>query len=345
MNKTMINLMSAGVMAMVLSGCENGNENNGQEEAVKVRTFRVEQSSASEGRRYSGTIEESTGTEVSFASMGTVEQVLVSNGQRVYKGQLLATLDATTLQNAYNAALSMLNQAQDAYERMQLLHETNSISEIQWVDVQSKLEQAKSSEQMARRALSDTRIVAPASGIIANKNLEPGQNVIPGMTVMKIVEIDKVKVNISVPEREVGIIGQGSEVNILVHALGDARFTGQVVEKNVTANALSRTYTIKASIENPEHQLMPGMICEARVNGVDTSDSLISLPIDAVQLSDKNFYYVWLEQNGQARKQYVAVYNMTPKGVTIMSGLKRGDNVIVEGQQKVSEGMEVEEIL
>lgn len=338
----MINLMSAGVLAMVLSGCENGNENNGCDEAVKVKTLTVEHTSARQGRRYSGTIEENTGTDVSFASVGTVDQVLVSNGQRVYKGQLLATLDATTLQNAYNASLSLLNQAQDAYERMKQLYETNSIPEIQWVDVQSKLEQAKSSEQMARRALSDTRIVAPASGIITNKNLEPGQNVIPGLTVMKIVEIDKVKVNISVPEREVGAIGQSNEVEIVVSALGDAQFTGQVVEKNVTANALSRTYTIKASVNNPEHQLMPGMICEARVNGVDTGDSLISLPIDAVQLSDKNFYYVWLEQDGLARKQYVTVYNMTPKGVTILSGLKRGDNVIVEGQQKVSEGMEVE---
>jgi len=330
--------MAVGMVAITLAGCTGESKEIRTSEAVKVKTVAVENTINDAGTKYSGTIEENTGTSVSFANAGTVKQVLVKNGQAVHKGQLIATIDNTTLLNAYNAAHSILSQAEDAYKRMKQLHDTNSISEMQWVEVQSKLEQARSSEQMARHALSDTRLVAPASGVVSDKNLEPGQNVMPGITVMKIVEINKVKVNISIPESEISAIANGNEVTVTVQALDNRMYKGVVTEKNVTANALSRTYDIKATINNPDHQLMPGMICEAVISGKGMAQPVMSLPIDAVQLSDKNFYYVWLNHNGKAKKQFVTVGTVTSTGVTITDGLKQGDNVIVEGMQKVSEG-------
>lgn len=346
MKKIFLVCSVAAGMTCMLSSCGSESKTDEKEQIVNVKTVMVKRTAIDSGLNYSGTIEENTGTEVSFATAGTVKQVLVGNGQFVNKGQTIATLDATTLQNTHKTALSMLRQAKDAYQRMKQLHDTGSISEMQWVEVQSKLEQAQSNEQIARRALADVRLVAPASGIITNKTLEAGQNVMPSLSVMKIVDISKVKVNISVPENEVSDIRKGSVVNISVPALDNAQFNGIITEKNVTANVLSRTYNIKATVNNSNHRLMPGMICEVESplqlpQGGETTSGVIVLPIDAVQLSEKNFYFVWTTLHGKAQKTYVEVGSVTSTGVTITSGLSVGDQVIVEGQQKVSEGMSI----
>jgi len=336
-----MNRKSIILATLALSCLMSCGENKDEEvRPIAVKVVSVKPTTESASLKFSGTIEENSGTAVSFATAGTVKHVYVSNGQSVVKGQLLADIDPTTLEQLHNAALATLSQAEDAYERMKQLHDANSLPEIQWVDVQSRLAQAQSSEQIARRALKDARIVAPVSGIIAGKSVEVGQNVLPSLTVMKIVEINNVKVNVSVPESEISTIGRGSEVNITVPALGNAKFRGVVSEKDVTANMLSRTYDVKALINNASHQLMPGMICSASI-GQNSTSSAITLPIDAVQLSNKNFYYVWTVINGKAHRTFVEVGSVTPTGVVITGGLDKSDIVIVEGQQKVSEGMEV----
>ena len=115
-------------------------------------TVLVEDVSAGSGNRYSGTVEEETGTQLSFAVPGTVSRVLVDEGDRVSKGQLIATLDPAQLRNAYALAKTGLDQATDAYNRMKELHSKGSLPEIKWVDAQSALERARSTEQMAAKA-------------------------------------------------------------------------------------------------------------------------------------------------------------------------------------------------
>lgn len=90
-------------------------------------------------------------------------------GQQVNAGQLIATLDPTSMQNSYQAAQAVLEQAEDAYRRMKELHDKGSLPDMKWVEVQSKLEQARSMEQIAKRKLDDCRLYAPFSGIIAEK--------------------------------------------------------------------------------------------------------------------------------------------------------------------------------
>ena len=97
------------------------------------------------------------------------------------QGQLLATLDEVSMQNTYQAAKAALKQAEDTYQRMKELHEKGSLAEMKWVEVQSKLQQAQSMEAVARKNLTDCQLYAPFSGVIAEKSLEVGQNVVPGV--------------------------------------------------------------------------------------------------------------------------------------------------------------------
>lgn len=330
---------------VVCSSCGEKKENRAPR-AVKVKTMTVQSQTLSGGFHYSGTIEEISGTSLSFAGIGTVKSIHVSEGQFISKGQLVGVLDATSAQNAYETALAAKEQALDAEQRMKMLHDAGSLPEIKWIEVQTKVRQALAAEQIARKGLTDTKLYAPFSGFVAQKTAEAGTNVVMGMPIVKLVKIDRVYVKMGVPEEEIARIRKGDAVLISVGALSDRTFTGRITEKGVTADPVSKTYEVKAEIENSRHELLPGMICRATVgNTTDKTESqTLMIPADIIQLDFDNHRFVWRVANGKAEKAFVCLGEMTGGNVTVTEGLKAGDRIIIEGQQKVSTGMSVEEV-
>lgn len=114
---------------------------------------------------------------------------------------------------------------------MKLLHDKGSIAEMKWIEVQSKLQQARSMEEVARKNLKDCKLYAPYSGVISEKNIEAGQNVMPGVPVAQLVGVQNLKVKISVPETEIANIQKNQKAKIMISALGNSSFEGVVAEK------------------------------------------------------------------------------------------------------------------
>lgn len=309
-------------------------------EAVRVHTAVVGEMTGGASSDYSGTVEESSGTVAAFSVAGTVQTVNVEAGQYVKKGQLIATIDNSNLRNAYDISHAALVQAQDAYNRMKMLHDAEAIAEIKWVEMQQTLKQAQSAEAIARKALSDAGLYAPLSGYVSEKMVDAGMTVAPGLPVVKIVNIDPVKVNISVPENKISAIPVGENVDIRVSALGNMTFTGRISEKGVAANPLTRAYDVKIVVDNKDGQLLPGMICDVTLD-TDSTGHTIVVPTDAVMLAADNSHYVWLDSAGYAVKRNVVPGSFTDTGLAISSGLNQGDTIIVKGQQKVSRGSRV----
>lgn len=311
------------------------------EPAVLVKVQPVENATVTSGHSYSGTVEESEGSTLSFAAVGTVRSINVKAGDRVAQGQLIGTLDDTNLRNAYDIAKAALNQAQDAYDRFKLLHDAQALPDIKWVEAQNALSSAKSAEAIARKALDDAKLYSPRSGYVAEKMAETGMNVAPGIPVVKVVDIDPVKVAISIPENEIADMAEGAKAAITVGALGGKQYEGSLAEKGVTANILSRSYDVKFKVANPERELLPGMICEVSVENA-TPRSVVVVPAEAVLLDAENQNFVWIAKDGAAHKRIVGVGGLTPSTrIIISSGLAAGDSVIVAGQQKVSDGTPV----
>jgi len=323
----------------LLTGCRQ-NRVEKSVKPVEVKIMKMVLTEIDTGQEYSGTIEEESGSSLSFSVSGTIKQIPVVEGQHVTKGQLIAVVDDESFRNGYEAALSMREQAQDTYDRMKQLHDNGSLPEIQWVEAESKLRQAVSSEQIAKKNLNDTKLYAPYSGVISEKNVEIGQNVMPGQSVVRLVTIDQVKVCASIPENEISQINMGVPVNVRVSALNGKTFSGKIVEKGVMAHPLSRSYEVKALIDNHSGELMPGMICTMGIeNGA--SNSVITLPTSVIQTDEQNRTFVWVNEGGKARKKIVQTGTLTRNSIVIASGISVGDEVIVEGQQKVSKGMDV----
>lgn len=338
MKKTSMVLMMLMVLSLMFGGCRTKKSTDPEQAApVKVKVLSAASSKLSEKEYFSGTVEEASGTSLSFSVMGTVQHLRVGLGDRVQKGALIASLDPLSMQSSYDVAKSSLEQAEDAYRRMKELHDKGSLPDVKWVEIQSKVQQARSMEEIARKNLKDCNLYAPYSGVIAEKAVEVGQNVAPGMPVVKLVTTGLLNVKIAVPETEIAGVALREKAVIRVPALDGASFTGVVVEKGVVANPLSRSYEVKIRIENVARDLMPGMVTEValvRENG--TARPVI--PANVVQLDEMNRTFVWVREDDKAAKRVIICGEFTAHGVTIASGLQEGDQVIVEGQQKVCEG-------
>ena len=332
-----------GAALLVAAGCTSGPQAPAPR-AIPVRTLTVAAGSHSApGREYVGTVEEESATALSFPVAGTVTTLTARESQRVGQGQTLATLDERNLQSIHDGAQATLAQAEDAMKRLRMLYDNGSLPEIQYVEAQTKLEQARSMERIARKNLADSRLVAPFTGVIGRKSVEAGENVLPGQAVYTLLKTGTVKIKIAVPENEIARISDGQQASITVAALGGKTYSGTVREKGVSANPISHTYEAKIPLGNPHGELMPGMVCRVTLPG-DTTARAITLPGSAVQVSGRGERFVWCVRGGEAVRVPVTIGALSKSGVTVTRGLESGDRVIVHGMQKVSEGTKVEEL-
>ena len=339
------------LVSLFLAGCSKKQE---AQTAVQPMTVKVKEMTVgtdshmmASGYGYSGTVEEESGASLSFTTGGTIMQLKVKVGDRVRKRQLIATVDPTQVRNSYEMAHATKMQAEDAYRRMKQLHDKGSLPEIKWVEAQSQLQQAISAENIAKKSLADRNLYAPFSGVISEKYAEVGQNAAPGMPVVKLVTTMALNVKISVPESEMASIHVRQRARIQVQALGGKQYEGYVIEKGVIADPVSRSYSVKIRVEGTDNALLPGMVSQVSLGKISqTSPSQesvapIVIPAHLVQLADDNSNFVWLDEGGKAVRRSIVCGEYSSNGVSIVSGLKSGDRVIVEGQQKVSNGTKV----
>lgn len=333
----MVLMLSA---ALVVTGSCRQSHSSVEKKPIEVKTLTLHATPVAARQHFSGTIEEESGSALSFPVAGTVKSVAVAAGQQVQKGQLIAVLDDASFRSSLEMAKAALEQAKDAYQRLKQLHDNNSLPDIQWVEAESKLKQAQSAYDISRKNMEDTRLYAPFSGYISEKQVEVGNNVMPSSPVVKLVTVDKVKVCISVPETEISGIHPGVPIEIEVPALNHRLFTGKIREKGVSANALSRSYEVKAEIPNAQHALLPGMLCTLNLTQ-STTTSVVLVPCSVVQLDSSNQHFVWVVQQGKAVRRTVGLGQFEGDSIAVVSGLSEGEQLIVEGQQKISDNMQV----
>lgn len=253
-------------------------------------------------------------------------------------------------------------QASDAYKRMKLLHDNGSLPEIKWVEVQTRYQQAQDAVNQVRQQVSQaeaavqtakaqknislknlhyTRLYAPSSGYISKKFTEVGQDIAPAQPVAMLVDIRQVKVKISVPEDEIARVRLGQTLRFTVSSLPGKSFTARVTEKGVAADPITRSYEVKALADNADRKLLPGMVCDVYAQQASPT-AAFTLPANIIQIDVDNRPFVWTVVGGVARKTSVMLGESVGDNVQIVGGLSSKDRIIVEGQQKVSNGMRVE---
>lgn len=326
------------IMAAALTACGSKEIKQPQQSPVKVNVFKVQKSDIARELVYSGTIEPDNTAEIGFAVPGVVNNIAVEEGQLVKQGQLLASLDATEYSNALAIANATLDQAEDLYGRLNALYEKGSLPAKDYIDIKTKLAQAKANKLISAKHIADSRLYAPITGIITARKIERGSAAAPGVPAFTIIKTDMVYAKVTVPESEVGALKQGTNAMVFIPTLNDST-AGKITIINPQADATSRTYSIKIKLNNQHGQFLPGMLASIKMNTGSTVNAL-TIPATAVVRDADDITYVFITnaQNIAVRKR-ITVGALTGKNeVVVTTGLNGGEQVVTAGHSNLKDG-------
>ena len=309
-----------------------------EERVIPVGIMRIDSTDGIISNTYPGYLEEGQSVDLAFKYGGLLERINVKQGSSVSKGQLLALVSSPTLESSLRSAQATLTQAQDAYDRLKKVHNNGSLPEIKWKEMEANLAKAQAAYDLAEAMMTENVITAPFSGNVTAVHAELGENIPPLKPVISLINAEELSVKITVPEDEIAKVKVDSEAEVIIPALGDRHYQGKVTEKSMTASLLTHSYPVKVLIEEPDEELVPGMIGKVMLKS-DVNTGII-IPANAI-LINHDGKFVWIEENGRATRRFIQIAGYSGTGVIVSEGLQSGDRVIVEGYQKVSEGMKV----
>lgn len=275
---------------------------------------------------------------------GTLTQVLVTSGQKVTKGQLLARIDDGGLSNQLAQMETQAALAKTTFERQQNLWNQKIGSEIQYLQAKTNYEaQLKAVAQM-KAQLAKTIVRAPFSGVIDEVITEKGQVVAPGQQLMRIVNLSNMYVASNIPENFIGKIKNGASVEVFIKSIGKT-VTGKVRQVGNYINPNNRNFSIEIAVPNQDNLLRPNQVAVLKIADYTKANAVL-IPESIVTenaLGEKIVYTI----NSQSKKA-VAVKKEIKTGLTsganieVLEGLANGDVVIIEGARSVQDGDAVE---
>ncbi|MBP7555348.1 MAG: efflux RND transporter periplasmic adaptor subunit [Chitinophagaceae bacterium] len=322
----------------LLTGCKSKQETPVGQPPVKVSLLEVQHSNRLQELTYSGSIEPENIAQVGFAVPGVVNNITVQEGQLVAQGQLLATIDATEYANALSIADAGLEQAEDMFKRLSELYQKGSLPEKDYVDIKTKVAQARANKSINAKRIADSRLYAPMSGIVTAKLVERGSTAAPGIPAFTIVKTAIVYAKIAVPESEVGKLKTGMNATVFIPTLGDSA-KGKIHIINPQGDATSKTYAVKILLQNNSNKLLPGMIAHVSV-APGMKEDIITIPATSVVKDADDIAYVFVAnaQNRAIRKR-ISVGTITGnQEIVVKEGLTAGDRLVIAGQSRLKDG-------
>ena len=167
-----------------------------------------------------------------------------------------------------------------------------------------------------------------------------GETALPGVPVLTLLEVGRVKVRFSVPELEIARLGADSRIGVGVAALGDRVFPAGKIEKGAVANPAAHTYDVRATLDNAAGELLPGMVCRVTVSPAESAEE-IAVPLRTVQQAGDGSRFVWTVRGDSAVRTAVTTGRLVNNGIVLTGGVAAGDRIVVDGMQKIGEGSKV----
>jgi len=331
--------LGLGVGGLLLMGGCLGHQEPLERTAPVVKVARIAASDSAQDLVVSGQMDAATSVAVSFGTLGSVERVLASEGQKVSKGQILAVLDEGYLRDHLAIAKAKSDQAEDAWKRMEPMHRSGSLPDIKWVEVETGRDQARSSVSMSQRNLDDALLKSPLTGIVSKRAIEPGERAQPGVSAFTVVDTRTMLATLSIPEKDISRIRPGMAARVDVQAVG-RKLTGKVKEVGVAADPFTRTYKVKVEVANPDGVLRVGMLAQVRLAVPGRKGTPIA-PVASLLVDERDGKYVWTLTDSVIHKRGVRIGALLQEGIAIDSGLAVGETVVVSGTPMLSEGLHV----
>lgn len=286
-----------------------------------------------------GSVEAWTDLELTTKIAGTVEQVAVIEGDSVKEGDTLLKIESADYKIALDRAQAAYDLAKADYQRDKTVYAKGVIPPAELEARETNLQTAKADLDNARLMLERCTIKAPMDGVVRRMDAKVGMFLGVGDPVGEILQIDRVKAVIGIPESDVTAVRKLDTVEVTLKALDNLRITGKKHFISSSPETMARLYRLELEIDNPEHQILPGMFVRADIVKQSSTQAL-SIPFYSI-VSRNNEQYVFVEKDGVVEKRTVKTGIMEEWMVEITEGLEPGEHVVVEGHRDVEDGRKV----
>ena len=277
---------------------------------------------------------------------GTLEKVLVREGQKVKKGQLLAEINDSGLNEQYEQMIIQADFAKENFERTQRLWDKNIGSEMQYLKSKTDYEASKKIVEQMKDRLSKTKIYAPFSGEIDEIISNVGSNLIPGVSqILRLVNLDRIFAESFVSEKYISFINEGTEAIVKIPLL-NKEIESSVNQTGNFINPSNRTFRIEVPMENFDNRIKQNLDAKIKINIYKKNDAIV-IPLRIVREDalGKNFVYVMNEDNKEGvyltSKRFITLGNKSDDKVEVIEGLNLGDIVVLEGAYSVEDSQRV----
>lgn len=305
--------------------------------AVTVVSAQVKE--VSDELQFVGTANPDKNVTVAAESPGKIVSLNFKLGDYVSRGAVLASIDDVNRRLSVENAELNYKKAKDDYERYQVLRQGDAVSETQLRDMKVAYENAEIQVKNAKKALGDTRIVAPFSGYITSKNTELGAYVNPGTAIAGLADISQLRVLVSVSESNVYMLNKGQEVNVTTNVFPDATFKG-IISNISPQGDNAHTYPVEIVIpNNTKNQLKAGTFVNVNVYLGGKAKALL-IPRDAIVSSVKD-PSVYVVENNIAKLTKINTGQEYETNIEVVSGLNEGTQVVTNGQINLTDGVKV----
>jgi membrane fusion protein (multidrug efflux system) len=338
-------VMTVWLAAVGLIGCKdqdsiaNTENNTAETPAVPVSVVVVNPVLLKDVIFLPGETEAWQDVQVSANTAGRIEWLGPREGQNVKKGQLLAKIEVSALKAALEHAEAAYKLADDLCERRRRLYERKIIAK-------EEFDQSETQRKLALTDLEQVKVKynhgfpkSPITGIINHLYVDVGEYADVGKPLADIVNIDKIKINVQVPELDVRYIKKGQQTPVKIDAFPDRELVGIVDFVAFKAASATKTFLVRAIIDNPGHHIRPGMIGRAAFVRQVIADAIVAPLFALVDKGGERMVYI--EKDGVVQSRTISIGVIEGDRVQITSGLNAGDHLIVKGHTEVEDGMKV----
>lgn len=278
---------------------------------------------------------------VSAEEAGVVRRIVRDKGRPVRRGQAIVRFDDAILRAQVQSAAAQAEYDEEVWERRKRLYEEDSIgSELSYHEAQHSAEQSRGNLTALQERLARTTVSAPISGILNDRLVEIGTMVSPGTSVARIVQTDTIRIVAGAPERYALDLPVGARATVSLDVLADQVFEGTISYVSAVVDPDSRTFPIELMLPNPDELIKPGMIAEVSVVQEEILDAIV-VPQQALVAMEDGFVVFVAEGVGEEARavaRRVSISVSQGNDVVVGSGLNGGDQLVVVGQQGLTEG-------
>ena len=327
--------------ALTFTACKpSGAAKGGGFPPMQVVMVEARRQTVTESLALVGTLTADEMIEIKSEVDGVVRKINFDEGEPVEQGRLLIQIDdgklaASVAEGEANFKLSETN-----FERMRQLQKDRLVSRQEFDQASAVFDVNRAGLELKRQLLKDTRIVAPFAGTTGARMVSPGQVIAKNTTLTWLVQMDPVKVEVNVPERFLGQLRLGQNIEITVASLPGRKFQGRVYFIAPQIDTHTRTALVKARLANPKQELRPGMFANLEL-ALQIRAAAVVIPEVALMLSGERASIYVVDKEMTAHLRPIKTGVRLAGEVEIVSGLLAGEKVVVEGTQKLRPGAKV----